>query len=275
MKTGKAMRCPFDDRLRLPLASERGAALITALMAMLLLSALGFALVLTTMTETMIAGNYRGSQEALYAADAGLERTMQDLLTVPDWNSVLAGATKSAFIDSDTPGARVMRDGKTLDLNEATNMINCGKTSTCSVSDMNATTEDRPWGLNNPRYQLYGYGPVGDFIPSGELSSDLYVVVWIGDDPSENDNDPVKDGNAQTNPGTGVLTMRAEAFGPGGIHKVVETTVARTDSSEIERGYTGQRGQDEQNRRARKAAVQTPGKSLERHELNMGTGDIQ
>jgi Tfp pilus assembly protein PilX len=256
------------------LSSECGVALVTALMAMLLLTALGFALVLTTMSETMIAGNYRGSQEALYAADAGLERTMQDLLTVPDWNTVLAGATKSAFIDSENPGFRLLRDGKTLDLNEATNMINCGKTTTCSVSEMNATTEDRPWGMNNPRYQLYGYGPVNDFIPSGELSSDLYVVVWLGDDPSENDNDPTKDGNAQTNPGTGVLTMRAEAFGPGGIHKIVEITVARTDSAEIERGYTGQRGQDEQNRRARKAAVQTPGKSLERQELNLGTGTI-
>jgi hypothetical protein len=39
---------------------------------------------------------------------------------------------------------------------------------------------------------------------------------------------------------------------------VIEVTVARTDTTEIERGYTGQRGQDEQNRRARKAAVQTP-----------------
>ena len=39
--------------------------------------------------------------------------------------------------------------------------------------------------------------------------------------------------------------------------------VARTDTTELERGYTGQRGQDEQNRRARKAAVQTPGKALD------------
>ena len=38
-----------------------------------------------------------------------------------------------------------------------------------------------------------------------------------------------------------------------------------------ERGYTGQRGQDEQNRRARKAAVQTPGKALGRAELTIGS----
>ena len=47
-----------------------------------------------------------------------------------------------------------------------------------------------------------------------------------------------------------------------------------TDTTELERGYTGQRGQDEQNRRARKAAVQTPGKSLSNQSLTTTTGGI-
>ena len=55
--------------------------------------------------------------------------------------------------------------------------------------------------------------------------------------------------------------MRAEAFGPDGAHSVIEVTIGRTDTTELERGYTGQRGQDEQNRRARKAAVANPRKS--------------
>jgi hypothetical protein len=38
--------------------------------------------------------------------------------------------------------------------------------------------------------------------------------------------------------------------------------VARTSSTEIERGQIAQRGQEELNQRARKAAVQTPGKSI-------------
>ena len=53
------------------------------------------------------------------------------------------------------------------------------------------------------------------------------------------------------------------------LGRVIEVTIARTDTTEIERGYTGQRGQDEQNRRARKAAVQTPGKALTRTELSL------
>ena len=58
------------------------------------------------------------------------------------------------------------------------------------------------------------------------------------------------------------------------IDKIIELTVARTDTTELERGYTGQRGQDEQNRRARKAAVQTPGKTLTMQTLDLNLGGI-
>src|SRR5439155_21725553 len=77
------------------------------------------------------------------------------------------------------------------------------------------------------------------------------------------------------NPGAGVLALRAEAFGPRGAQKVIEATIARTDTTTLERGYTGQRGQDEQNRRARKAAVQTPGKALTMQSLTLSTGGVQ
>jgi len=254
---------------------ERGAALVTALMALLLLTALGFALVLSTTTETMITGNFRGGQEALYAADAGVERVMDDLLTVPDWNNILKGSIRSAFIDGSPSGGRNLPDGTTIDLTQATNMANCGKVSTCSVSEMNLSTEDRPWGANNPRWNLYAYGPLNTIVPTGTVNSQIYIIVWVADDQSETDNDPTTDGNAQTNPGSGVLAMHAEAYGPGGIHKVIEVTVAKTNSANLERGYIGQRGQDEQNRRARKSAVQTPGTGLTQRALNNLTGAIQ
>ena len=111
-------------------------------------------------------------------------------------------------------------------------------------------------------------------IPTASINSPFYVVVMVADDPSENDGDPLKDGTAADNLGKGVIALRAEAFGPFGAHKVIELTVARTDTSELERGYTGQRGQDEQNRRSRKAAVQTPGKALSNQSLTTSTGGI-
>ena len=153
-------------------------------------------------------------------------------------------------------------------------MANCEKVTACSSTDMDAITPERPWGPNNPRWQLYAYSRMSDLMPPEVVDSPFYVIVMVGDDPSENDRNPLKDGVSQTNPGTGVMAMRAEAFGPRGAHKVIEMTVARTDTTELERGYTGQRGQDEQNRRARKAAVQTPGKSLTMQTLDINLGGI-
>ncbi len=250
-------------------------ALVLALMAVLLLSALGFALIMTTSTESMIAGNYASAQEGLYAADAVVERAMNDLLTVPDWNKLLNGSTTSAFVDGPPSGPRTMPDGSTLDLSQVLNNANCGKTTTCSASDLTANlTGDRPWGANNPVWQLYAYGPVNNLLPTNTINSPFYVVLMVADDPSENDNDPLHDGVSATNPGTGVLALRAEAWGPRGAHKVIEITVARTDTTALERGYTGQRGQDEQNRRARKSPVQSPGKALTNQSLTLATGGI-
>jgi PilX N-terminal len=255
---------------------EHGLAMIVAMMAMLLMSALGIALVLTTSSETTIASNFSNSSEALYAADAAVERSMEDILTVPDWNKLLDGSVQSAFVDGPPSGVRTLPDGSTIDLTQALNMANCQKVTTCSTAEMSAPTAERPWATNNPRWTLYSYANLKDLLPSTDtINSAYYVLVMVADDPSENDGDPTKDGASATNPGSGVIAMRAEAFGPRGAHKVIELTLARTDTTELERGYTGQRGQDEQNRRARKAAVQTPGKALTQQTLDTTGGGIQ
>src|SRR5690349_23834444 len=148
-------------------SSEQGVALVIALLCVLLLSALGFALVATTSTETMIAGNYNNAEEGLYAADAGVERSMDDILSVPDWNKLLNGSTQSAFIDGPPSGTRSLSDGSVIDLGQILNMANCGKTTTCGASDLTGNfTGDRPWGVNNPVWQLYGYGPVNNLLPT-------------------------------------------------------------------------------------------------------------
>ena len=271
---------------------ENGIALMVALMAMLLMTALGAALLLTTSSETIIAGNFRTSGEGLYAADAALERIVDDLLTVPDWNSLLVGAVQSAFIDGAPNGTRTLSDGSTIDLTQAVDMANCQKITACSAADMDQVTSERPWGRNNPRWRLYGYGNLSNLTPTASVNSPYYVVVMVGDDPSELDGDATTDGitpcgntipvkgpgNPPTwscNPGTGVIALRAEAFGPRGAHKVIEMTLARTDTTELERGYTGQRGQDEQSRRVRKAAVQTPGKALTMQTMTLSEGGIK
>jgi hypothetical protein len=261
---------------------ERGMALIIALMATTLLMALGVALVLTTMTEAKISANHRDSAEALYAADAAVERAIQDLLLVPDWDAVLAGSVTSSFMDGATTGERTLPGGGTLDVAQATNMVRCGKLTACDDAALNAITDERPWGANNPRWQLYAAGPIADLLPTVSINSQMYVMVWIADDPSESDNNSFKDGLAKVgcpandptcvNLGKGVIAMRAHAYGPGGVQRIVETTLARTNTTEMERGYVGQHGQGESNRRARQASVQRPGEALTRSELDVTAG---
>src|SRR5437773_12127419 len=97
----------------------------------------------------------------------------------------------------------------------------------------------------------------------------------IADEPSENDGNPLQDGASQSNPGTGVIAMRAEAFGPKGAHKIIELTIARTDTTELERGYTAQRGPDEQSRRTGQTAAQSPGQPLIMETLDINAGGIR
>jgi len=242
-----------DNTMRARLKNDKGVALLIALMATLLLTALGSALVLLTQTETAITANYRNAEEALYSADAGVERVVQDLLTVARWDDVLAGTMRSSFIDTTlTPTGP---DGSPIDLNAATTNL------------QNETDTLNLWGANNPVWRLYAYAPVNDLLSTGTINSLNYVAIWVADDPSETDGNPQADVN-------GVLTLHAEAYGPSNARKVVEATMARTSSTEIERGMIAQRGQEELNQRSRKAAVQTPGKTLTRSTMNTATGGL-
>jgi Tfp pilus assembly protein PilX len=212
------------------LRREEGMALLFVTLAMLLMAALGAALVFISSSETMIAANFYDSYEALYAADAALERAMGDLSAGLDWTSLPAGSARSGFVDGLPSGRRRLSDGSTVDLNQTLNMANCQKAVPCSASDLVAVTAEHPWGANNPVWQFYAYGWLSDMLPTGAADSPFYVMVLVADDQAENDGDPSRDGSSETNPGTGVLALRAHAFGPRGAHRVVDLTVARTET---------------------------------------------
>jgi PilX N-terminal len=235
--------------VRMRLGDERGAALIIALMSMMLLTALAAAVVMVTNTETLISANHRNSQEALYAADAAVERIVQDLLMTPRWNDVLAGSVQSSFIDGSMTSTKTLPSGGSMLLATATDQL------------QNDTDALNLWGANNPQWKLFAWGPLSDILSNSQIDSNIYVAVWVADDPADSVDGVTPDGNPLAD-SNGVLTLHAEALGAGGTRKVVEVTVARTSSTEIERGQIAQRGQEELNQRARKAAVQTPGKAI-------------
>ena len=259
-------------RFRTRLANQEGTALVLALMSMMLLTALGAAVVMVSRTETAIASNYKNSQEALYAADAAVERVVQDLLMVPRWNDILgsgsglAGVT-SGFNDGPAGAQKTLPGGRTI-------LLCCGAGS--ATAELQSITDTANlWGANNPQWKLFAWGPISQLLDTTTIDSPMYVAVWIADDPADaSPSTPnVDDGNPQSDL-NGTVTVHAEAIGPGGTRKVVEVTVARTSSTEIERGQIAQRGQEELNQRARKAAVQTPGKGLSNMMMNTASGGL-
>jgi hypothetical protein len=183
---------------------ERGAALVIALMAMAVLSALGVSLAMVINTETKISGNFTAAREVMYAADGALEIAAQELLAVGDWDLLLAGDVLSAFVDGAPSGSRQLADGRFVSLPGVTDLAN---------------GEPRPWGANNPQWRLFAFG---------RLTPASYVIAWVADDPAENDGDAIRDGTDDDNPGSGILALRAEAFGLEGAHKVLEATVRRS-----------------------------------------------
>jgi hypothetical protein len=191
------------------LNDQRGAALVVALMTIVLMVALGSALVLLTVTETRIAGYQRSGSEALHAADGAIALVLEEL-AADDWSTVLAGSNQSSLVDGAPDGIRDTAAGR-LDLGQLTRTVRA---------------DAARWGSNAPLWQPYAHGAMRSLAAA---DSDMYVVVWVGDDPAECDRRPDLDGGAcddRPNPGAGVLALLAHAYGPLGAYRAVEVTVA-------------------------------------------------
>lgn len=174
------------------LRSTDGAALLIALMVMMLMTALATALILTTITETRIASSHGAGIEAFYAADAAIERAIDDLRTIPDWSALAAKATTSTFVDGPPGGPRTLWDGATLDLGEETRMVLEG---------------------DGPPWRLFAYGALAGLLPPGRLKSRAYVVVWVAAAPFR--------------PGEEALGLLAQAYGPQGARRSLQVVLAR------------------------------------------------
>jgi hypothetical protein len=214
-----------------PAAGERGIALVAVMTASSLLLALGLSLALTTTIEVGIAANQRDAVQTLHAVDAALERAIADLAPV-DWDAVLAGVVTSSFHRGG--GVVTLPDGARLDVGQETNRLRCGAAA-CGDADMDRVTAARPWGRNNPRWTVFASGTLAELLPDAAITVRGYLVVWVADDPAENDAQPLRDGRPpavedaanRANPGRGVLWLHARAYGPSGARRSVEAVVER------------------------------------------------
>jgi hypothetical protein len=172
---------------------ERGMALVVVMMAMVLLGAMGAGLVLTTSSEVLVSWNFRGSHQALYAAEAAAEFAIVDLASVvPDWPTLLDGSVKSWFVDGVASGNRALPDGTMLDIT--------------AVVERNAS------------WRPYAFGPLKALLPVRDAGvpapSAFYVMVFVAADPDSSSR----------------LKVRAEAFGPRGAHKTVDVGLTRGEA---------------------------------------------
>jgi len=102
------------------LQNQRGAALITAIVILALLTIIGMAATNTSMLETMIAGTEKSRTEAFYAAEAGIEHLRRNFRDVfvdknknkfaasepPDWDFALIGPDQIAGPGGDNDDAK-------------------------------------------------------------------------------------------------------------------------------------------------------------------------
>ena len=179
-----------------------------AVVVTLVLSALGAGLITVSNTETAIAANYRTASELVYAAEAGANAAIADLARAGPWTNVLTGLVRSPFCDSTLSPA--LTAGERLDLSAQTSMLQ-------AASDVEAQR-----GADNPRWRLYLYNPLAAIARTPLASA--YVAVWVADDASEVDGDAQNDSN-------GLIVVRAEAFGPQGMQRTLEATLASDGSN--------------------------------------------
>ena len=214
---------------------QRGVALIMVILVTSFLSALGLGVILAVFMDRLATGNISGSVAMFYAADAGIELAARELARRTDWNAVLIGADLSTFSDGVPGGVREIPGGGTVDLSLVTNILNCGSSTNCTPAQMDANSRERPWGANNPRWQLFAFGPMRQFAPLLRPAL-CYLAVWIADDGRERDGDPLTDAIEVDEPGYGIVRIHAEVFGAGGSRRAIEAELARVCPVEGESG---------------------------------------
>jgi hypothetical protein len=184
-------------------------ALVMAMMALTLLTGLGTALIVGTMTETQVAAVHRQAFEALDAAEAAMEFAIRDLAARPDWDRVLAGDERSALTDGLLDGARRL-GARTINLTRATMEVDV---LLGALTPPHAT-----------RAQLYAYGRLAELLSVPDPPPPAYVCVWLAEFVR-----PVPE-----DPPVRLLYILSRAYGAAGGQRTVLVTAARPlDSAEL------------------------------------------
>jgi hypothetical protein len=204
---------------------EAGIAMVVAVLFIAILSGLGLSLLVTLGLEPRASANQRDGAAALFAADAAIELASLELDRTADWDGVLAGTVRASKTDGEPSGTRDLASGGQIDLSTLTNRLTCGAVPPCSDAQRSVSTNDRPWGANNPLWRPFLYG-APSALGLSTIDAD-YVIVWVGDDGMEVDGEVEIDGGAAGGDGRLILRLHAMAFGPHGARRAIESVLRR------------------------------------------------
>lgn len=183
--------------------------LLMVMMALTLLTGLGTALIVGTMTETAVTAAYREGLEVFYAADAAAEFAIRDLATHADWDAVIAGADTSWLTDG-LPGGLRKLGVTTIDLTRATEEVN----ALLAARTVPAAT----------RADLYAYGRFERLLAAPDAPAPAYVCIWVAELVPE----------VPAVPPARLLYVVGRAYGATGGQRTVLVTVARPlDTDEL------------------------------------------
>jgi hypothetical protein len=180
-------------------------ALLSVLVAGVLLLGYGLAASFMASTELAIASADRAGREAVYGAEGAVHASMREL--AGGWTGVLDGSTLSAFHDL-TLTPVVDGTGRTVDL--------AGRTAV-----LQAASDAAPSGAERVQWRLFAWGPASMLLSSPASAGPFYLAVWFADDSGDGDGNPSVDSN-------GIVIAHAEAYGAGGLLRAVECVVSRT-----------------------------------------------
>jgi hypothetical protein len=192
--------------------AEEGTALLTTVLLVVLFGALAAAVTIATRTETLVAANFRQAREALHAAEGAAALAVHELASIPDWTPVVSGAVTSTFIDGPAAGARQLPGGDIITL--------CCGAGSVTADVQQRASGGRNWGADTPVWRLFAWGPASRWLGAGRIDSQVYVAVWVADDPHDADGRPDVESNR-------TIALHAQALATAGGRRVVESLVHR------------------------------------------------
>ncbi len=185
---------------------EAGVALLLAIAGVLAVSAVASAVSIIAALESRLAAGEQWRQQTASLARAAGEALAADLAGQPSWDDVLAGAAAPAR--GRGPAQPQVPGWTGLDVDRLT-----------AARQVQADGRNR-WGANGPRLRPYAWGLADEVVPLPAPSRDVFIVVWVADDPVDPDGDPSRDAN-------GIVDLRVEGFGPGRARQALLATLRR------------------------------------------------